>query len=188
MSILTLTFLLACGRMYKNGKGGEAMEGLGCSFTGHRIIDRNHTEAIGALLTRAVEYAYSEGCRIFYTGGAMGFDTIAAREVIRFRISHPDVSLVLLLPCIDQNANWSDAAVSAYEYVLSMANEVRYISDEYTDNCMRERNRALVDACDMLIAYVGRGRSGSGQTLRMAEAAGKKVYNLYPTLERAGKG
>ena len=164
------------------------MEGLGCSFTGHRTIENNHTEAIGELLSRAVKYAYSEGCRRFYAGGAMGFDTLAAREVIRFRISHPDVSLVLLLPCVDQNAGWSAAATSAYEFVLSEADEVRYISDKYTDGCMKERNRALVDACDILIAYVGRARSGGGQTLRMAKASGKRVYNLYPTLEKTEKG
>lgn len=164
------------------------MEGLGCSFTGHRIIDRNHTEAIGELLARAVEYAYSEGCRTFYAGGAMGFDTLAAREVIRFRISHPDVSLVLILPCVNQNERWSESATSAYEFVLSSADEVRYVSEEYTEGCMRERNQALADVCDMMIAYVGRTRSGGGQTVRMAEAAGKKVYNLYPTLENTRKG
>ena len=164
------------------------MEGLGCSFTGHRIIDRDHTDAIGDLLSRAVEYAYSEGCRTFYAGGAMGFDTLAAREVIRFRITHPDVSLVLILPCVNQNERWSESATSAYEFILSSADEVRYISDEYTDGCMRERNLALVDACDILIAYVGRSRSGAGQTVRMAEKAGKRVYNLYPTLENTRKG
>ena len=172
--------------MEKNERG-ETMEKLGCSFTGHRIIDREHTETIGGLLSRAVEFAYNEGCRVFYAGGAMGFDTLAAREVIRFRLTHPDVSLVLILPCINQNEKWSDSATSAYEFVLSAADEIRYISDEYTDGCMKARNRALVDACDILIAYVGRGRSGSGQTLRMAESDGKRVYNLYPTLEKSKK-
>ena len=160
------------------------MRKMGCSFTGHRVIEDRHMNAIGDLLSRAVEYAYKEGCREFFAGGAQGFDTLAAREVIRFRISHPDVSLVLLLPCTDQNAHWSDHATSSYEYTLSAADEVRYISEEYTRGCMRERNQALVDSCDILIAYVGKEKSGGGQTLRMAERAKKRVYNLYPTLER----
>ena len=159
-----------------------------CAFSGHRKIEYIRQPSVIEHLARAIKYAYDEGCRDFFCGGAVGFDTLAAREVIRFRMSHPDMSLVLILPCINQNEKWSESATSAYEFVLSAADEVRYISDEYTDGCMKARNRALVDACDMLIAYVGRGRSGSGQTLRMAEADGKKVYNLYPTLEKSKNG
>ena len=163
------------------------MRKMGCSFTGHRAIEDRHMREIGDLLARAVNYAYNEGCREFFAGGAQGFDTLAAREVIRFRLTHPDVSLILLLPCIDQNAHWSDEAKDSYEYTLSVADEVRYISDIYTPTCMRERNQALVDSCDILIAYVGREKSGGGQTVRMAERAKKRVYNLYPTLEKESK-
>ena len=163
------------------------MRKMGCSFTGHRVIEDGHMDAIGDLLSRAVEYAYNEGCREFFAGGALGFDTLAAKEVIRFRISHPDVSLILLLPCTEQNAYWSDRDTSLYEYTISEADEVRYISERYTPSCMRERNQALVDSCDILIAYVGREKSGGGQTVRMAERAKKRVYNLYPTLEKSKK-
>ena len=71
---------------------------LTCAFTGHRNIKEAHKKALPDLLSRAIFYAYEKGCRRFVTGGALGFDTYAAREVLRFRISHPDVSLVLFLP------------------------------------------------------------------------------------------
>ena len=67
------------------------MNDFGCSFTGHRKIELRHRENIYSMIERAVAYAYREGCRRFYTGGAVGFDTLAARAVINFRISHPDV-------------------------------------------------------------------------------------------------
>lgn len=156
----------------------------GCSFTGHRTIPDGHRKSLSALLARAIEYAYNLGCREFFAGGAIGFDTLAAREVIRFRISHPDVKLILLLPCINQSELWSGADTDAYEYTLSEADEVRYISEEYTKSCMQKRNRALAEACDIMIAYVGRSRSGASQTVRMAEERGKKVYNLYGTVLR----
>lgn len=157
-----------------------------CSFTGHRQIKPEHRERIASLLARAVEYAYSEGCRDFCAGGAIGFDTLAAREVVRFKLYHPDVRLVLLLPCRNQDGKWSAAQRSAYEFLLSVADEISYSSDEYTPDCMRRRNRLLAERCDILIAYVGRARSGASQTAKMAERLGKRVYNLYPTLENNG--
>lgn len=154
-----------------------------CAFTGHRRIKDSHRVAIVGMIIRAIDYCYREGCRIFYSGGAVGFDTLAAREVLRFRIDHSDVSLVMLLPCIEQGKKWSRAEIESYEYLLRNADEVKYISDEYTEGCMRERNFALASAADILISYVCRNNSGSAQTARMADKMGKQIYNLYPSLE-----
>lgn len=153
-----------------------------CAFTGHRKIELRHKDKIELLLLRAIEYAYSEGCRTFYTGGALGFDTLAAKTVIRFKLSHRDVRLHIVLPCKNQSASWTDQQVSMYEYTLANADEVEYIADEYEDGCMRLRNQRLADYCDLMIAYVSRPYSGAAQTARMAERAGKKVYNIYPSL------
>ena len=156
---------------------------LGCSFTGHRKIKEEHLENIRPLLLRTINYAYDEGCRVFYTGGAIGFDTLAAREVIRFRLTHPDVKLILCLPCVDQDLVWSEEQRAAYAHTLSSADEVIYARDTYTDGCMRERNFLLANKCDIMIAYVGRGNSGSSQTMRMADSMGKEIVNIYPVLE-----
>lgn len=171
--------MIKCIRQ-KATEGGKLLR---CSFTGHRQIKSSHKPEIYSLLHRAVEYAYSRGCNEFYSGGALGFDTLAAREVIRFRIDHPDVRLILLLPCIDQDKMWGESAQSSYEYLIDVADEVRYVSDGYTDDCMRRRNLALAEEADILIAYLGRARSGAAQTVRMAIEMGKEVYNLYPTLD-----
>ena len=151
-----------------------------CSFTGHRTISAPHRAALSALLSRAVAYAYGEGCRTFYTGGALGFDTYAARAVISFRMTHRDVRLVLLLPCPDQADAWNAHQRTEYEWILGAADEVQYFADSYTKDCMRLRNLALAGRGDLLIAYVGHDRSGAAQTLRAAVRQGKRVYNLYP--------
>ncbi len=154
-----------------------------CSFTGHRIIKPAHEPHLSQLVARAIEYAYTEGCREFLSGGAVGFDTVAARAVIRFRLSHPDVRLVLILPCINQDEKWTVTQRDAYGYLLSEADEIEYVSDEYTEKCMKERNFRLANKADILIAYVGHNRSGAAQTARMADSMGKTVYNLYKSLE-----
>lgn len=155
-----------------------------CAFTGHRIIKPEHRTAMPNLIARAIDYAYKKGCRRFITGGAIGFDTEAAREVIRFRLSHPDVTLMLFLPCLDQDVAWSVRQRDAYDYILSAADEVRYVSEIYDKSCMKRRNQAMAEECDLMIAYVGHSRSGSSQTLRLATSLGKETYNLFHNLEK----
>lgn len=155
-----------------------------CAFTGHRQIKQEHKKQLPDLLSRAITYAYSQGCRKFIAGGAVGFDTEAARAVLRFRIDHPDVSLVLYLPCLNQDEKWNERQRDAYTFTLSVADEVVYVSEEYSKSCMKRRNQAMADACDMMIAYVGHGRSGSLQTLRLAASQDKPCYNLYFELEK----
>ena len=155
-----------------------------CSFTGHRQISAEARPSLKALLDKAVEYAYSEGCRTFICGGALGFDTMAARAVISFRMKHSDVRLVLALPCLDQDAMWSEAQKNSYSFTLEAADEVIYVSEEYTKSCMAERNAYLANKCDILIAYSGRSNSGAAQTVRMAEKQNKRIYNLYRAVEK----
>ena len=155
-----------------------------CAFTGHRNIKDGHKQPLANLLKRAISYAYEKGCRRFITGGALGFDTAAAREVLLFRISHPDVSLILFLPCLDQDAGWNMSQKDSYEYILSSADEVKYVSEFYNKTCMKRRNQAMAEECDIMIAYVSRDYSGAAQTLRMATALGKETYNLYPSIEK----
>ena len=154
-----------------------------CSFTGHRQIKTEHIKELPALVARAINYAYDSGCRRFIAGGALGFDTVAAREIIKFRMHHPDVSLVLFLPCLAQDSKWKSQQRRLYEYLLSEANEVVYVSEEYTDGCMKERNLIIAKEADILIAYVSRTNSGAAQTVRMARQLGCEIYNLYPALE-----
>ena len=68
-----------------------------------------------------------------------------------------------------------------------MADEVVYISEEYTETCMKERNRYLAEEADIIVAYVSRYASGAGQTVRMAKSLGKQVYNLYPAISDGGE-
>ena len=92
-----------------------------CAFSGHRTLP---TEALGTLrnlLDRAIAYAYTQGCREFYNGGAIGFDTEAAERVLLFRKSHPDVRLILLLPCKNQDERWSLTQKLRYKSMIKGA-------------------------------------------------------------------
>ena len=150
-----------------------------CAFSGHRDILPEKVLPLVELLKRSIAYAYEQGCRSFFCGGAVGFDTYAAKEVILFRVKHPDVRLVLMIPCADQSNGWNAMQRAAYDYILSEADEAVILSDTYHRGCMQKRNRALVEHADMLICYAGREGSGSSQTVHLAEKKGIPIYNLY---------
>ena len=158
-------------------------QSLTCGFTGHREIKKDHASDIFDLVMRGVGYAYDRGYRTFVTGGAIGFDTVCAKAVIFFRMSHPDVRLELVLPCKNQADHWGASDREVYEYLLRSADSLEYVSEAYTESCMRRRNMRIVERSDMIIAYVSHSKSGSGQTLRLASEKNRIIYNLYPKLE-----
>ncbi len=153
-----------------------------CSFTGHRVILAEHVLPLTELLTKAIEYAYSNGCRNFYCGGALGFDTMAAKLIISMRMKYSDMRLFLLLPCKNQSENWTSSEMGMYDFILSEADEVIYTSEEYKRGCMKIRNERLAEVCDIMIAFCGRMQSGSAQTLKIAHSMEKTVLNLYPRI------
>ena len=149
-----------------------------CCFTGHRQIPLPELSPLTAQLDGTIKGLYRDGCRVFYAGGAMGFDTVAASRVLLFRARHPDVYLYLLLPCRDQTKGWPEAEAARFEEILSRSDGFRYVQEEYAPAAMTARNRALVAAADVCVAYMRRERSGTGQTVRYAKEKGMPVLNL----------
>ena len=151
-----------------------------CCFTGHRQIPTEKLSPTVRAMDAAIRSLYAEGYRHFITGGALGFDTYAARAVLILKREHPDVTLSLFLPCRDQADAWDARDRAEYERIKEEADEVLVLADRYFDGCMQKRNQAMVDASSAVIAYVTRPRSGAGQTVRMAEKAGLTVINTAP--------
>lgn len=61
-----------------------------CCFTGHREIPPEDREPLRAALLSEIQRLYAEkGVTEFYTGGARGFDTMAAEAVLKIRETLP---------------------------------------------------------------------------------------------------
>ncbi len=149
-----------------------------CCFTGHRQLSAAEIPFLIKKTDAAIAALYGMGCRDFYAGGAIGFDTLAATRVLLFRETHPDVHLFLILPCRDQCRGWSEEEVRVYRALQNASDGYRYIRDRYDPQVMRDRNAALVAESEACIAYLVRPISGAAQTVRMAEKAGHLVINL----------
>ena len=149
-----------------------------CCFTGHRDLPAPDSEAYAALLASleaAIDDAIRMGCRRFIVGGAKGFDLLAGEWILARKTVDPSVALSVYVPYRGQANAFSPADMLRYQRLKNCADEVLYLSETYHPGCMRERNARMVNDSSVCIAYVRRNRSGSAQTLKMAEAKGLTV-------------
>ena len=150
------------------------------SFTGHRDID---PDRISRSLRDTLEDLITNGADMFFTGGASGFDTLAAYTVLDLRAIYPWISLVLVLPCSpeEQTRSFSQQMKDDYYEILHSADKVEYVSETYTKECMKLRNQRLIDYADVCVCYYDESNfaSGTGQTVRMAQKKGITVINLF---------
>ena len=149
-----------------------------CCFTGHRTIKKEHIVALRNKLEETLEILIRSGTDTFRTGGAMGFDTLAALCVLDKREEYPHIKLELCLPCRNQTAKWREDDIRIYEEILSRADKVTYLHDTYINGCMLERNRFMVDGCDYCIAYFTHPRGGTEYTVNYAKKKQVKLVNL----------
>lgn len=150
-----------------------------CFFTGHRRLSV-HAAVRAARLTGLLceKLIKKHGVTDFITGGALGYDLIAAREVLRLRQKYP-VRLHMYLPCTDQTELWRKDQQEEWRSIAAEADSVRYITDgPYINGCMQKRNRAMVDSAYFGIAFCLKSRGGTAGTLRYAQKRGRRVAVL----------
>lgn len=150
-----------------------------CFFTGHRRLPSERTEEIRERLTQYIEAFINEkGIINFISGGALGFDMLAADCVAKLREKYPQIRLVLYLPCINQSNKWGNNEKYYYRLMLSRADEILYVSEEYDSGCMQRRNMRMVWDSSCCIAFCTVAKSGTGQTVRNAKAVGMEIVNI----------
>ncbi len=149
-------------------------------FTGHRNV-KETAELKKALIKQLVKLI-DKGATDFYAGGAVGWDMLCERTVINLREKCPHIKLQLVLPCPaeEQIEKWSESDKRKYMELLSAADMVEVCSEHYYDGCMKLRNQRLVDLSDVCVCYYNESnkRSGTGQTVRMAEKKNICIINL----------
>ncbi len=147
-----------------------------CCFTGHRVIASADLPMLRPRLREEILALYAEGVRNFGAGGALGFDMLAAEEVLALRGSEcPEIRLILVLPCRNQADRWSAADRAHYGAILGAADKIVYTSEAYFNGCMQKRNRHLVDCSGYCIAYLTHDFGGTAYTVRYAMEEGLKV-------------
>ena len=152
-----------------------------CCFTGHRILgtDEKRNRIYEILINEIERLVEERGVDTFICGGAMGFDTLAAKAVIYLKKKNPDIRLKLYIPCYNHFFKWSYKDKAIWRYISSYADESIYITDgPYEEGCMKKRNYAMVDDAHYCLAYCIKSGSGTGSTLKYAELKGRAINNI----------
>ena len=153
-----------------------------CFFTGHRNSPSD-TKFISNTKNIIENLIIKNGITDFYAGGAVGWDTICAGLVLSLKENYPQIRLHLVLPCPPeiQAFKWTFEQQKEYYRILKAADDVEIISPKYDADCMKKRNARLVERGNLCVCYYNEKnfRSGTGQTVRMAQRAGKKIINMY---------
>ena len=149
-----------------------------CCFTGHREIPPEERAEIANRLERIIISLYQQGIRVYEAGGALGFDTLAARTVLRLRENCPGMKLVLVLPCLTQTRGWKPEDAAEYESIKAQADHVVYTAQRYMRGCMHKRNRYLVDHSGVCVCYLTRDSGGTAYTVQYAEKQGLEIINI----------
>ena len=144
-------------------------------FTGHREVSHpDISTRLDSLLTQLIKMGY----RDFRAGGALGFDTEAARAVLRLKNKYPQINLILVLPYPAQAAAWSDKEREEYENIKTRAAKVVYTGEGYTRGCFHKRNRMLVDEAGICVSYLLNPTGGTAYTVGYARKKGIKTINI----------
>lgn len=131
-------------------------------------------------LYRQIEKLYDSGAGEFFTGMALGVDIWCAEAVMALRELHPEVRLTAVIPCRGQEIKWQSAEQARYRDIVSKCDKVLCLSERYTPDCMKNRNKALVDLCDLLIAVYDGKPGGTKQTVDYAAKRGRKTIVIPP--------
>ncbi len=148
-------------------------------FSGHRNLPHGCME-LQVNLEKAIVELIKRGVVFFGSRGAVGFDLLAATTVLKLKEDYPHIRLVMVLPCPpeQQSSYWNDEQKKRYYEILEQADKVRILSPQYTDKCMHDRNRHMVDCSAYLICYLRERRGGTFYTVNYAEKCVLKILRL----------
>ena len=146
-----------------------------CAFTGHRnLVGTDFDEH---LLERVVKDLAIKGYDRFLCGMAVGFDLKAAQAVLALKGLY-DIRLVACLPCANQSERFSEKNKKLYNDILSRCDDIIIMEMEYRNGCMQQRDRYLVDNCDVLVSFLRKSSGGTYYTVNYAKSLNKKIIEL----------
>ncbi len=157
-----------------------------CFFSGHRILEKKEAQLMKSLLREEILNKINDGVARFIAGGAIGFDALAAEQVIDIKKDYPDVKLVLYLPCKNHFSKWTKKDIERFNEIKQQADEIKYIYEgKYISGCMQMRNNTMVKDSDCGIVYLAKRRgSGSAQTVKFAKEKGIPFVNIVDEINK----
>lgn len=160
-----------------------------CCFTGHRpqsLPFRYNENDIRCVKLK--QRLYDEILRMisennishFISGMALGVDTYAAEIVLELKKQWMQIILECAIPCENQSEKWKERDRDRYFGIIEKCDKETLLQTQYTSDCMEKRNKYIVDHSDYVIAVWDGSPSGTGKTVRYAQAQNKPVIIINP--------
>ena len=154
-----------------------------CCFTGHRIIPQKDRGFLKEETEKICLGLIEKGYENFIAGGALGFDTLAEKCVLKLKEKYPNIKLILAIPCKDQHKSWTKKDKETYEEILNLADDKIYVSESYTPECMKslyggqqQCSCCLYNKSSRRLCLYSNIRRGKGQGNNLCKAL-KKLSN-----------
>ncbi len=160
-----------------------------CCFTGYRpdkfVFKFSKNDPLYAQFTNRLVTAIStkilDGCTIFYTGMAKGFDIEAAEYVEMIKRRNKAVKLIAVVPFEGQENGWEEPWKTRYRELLPRCDDVVVLNDKYEKWAFAQRNRYMVDRSRYVITYFDGKPGGTANTLKYALKNTREIINIFDT-------
>ena len=100
------------------------------------------------IISDMVELLISNEATDIISGMALGVDQLAVRAANQLGLPY-----AAYIPFPDQDSRWPAAGRAEYKTMLEQAASIDYIAKEYSPQAFQDRNEAMVNDSDLLIAY-----------------------------------
>ncbi len=132
-------------------------------------------------LSLLIRDTVENGVLHFLTGMAIGIDCYAAESVLVLKKGFPQIKLDAIVPCAKQSSKWNNKLILRYNSILKQCDNVIILQNEYTSDCMKKRNKYMVEHSDCVIAVWNGTISGTGSTVKIALNKNLPVTVLHPS-------
>lgn len=152
------------------------------AITGHRPNkldnDYNFDKSLSKIIIRELQKLIdTHRPTEIISGMALGIDTIWAILALK-----NGIKLTAALPCLQQESKWSESSRKLYHRIINDPLCTKhYVSEEiFTPYCMQERNKWMVDNCDLLIAVWDGTPGGTSHCFKYATKEGRDIVLIDP--------
>lgn len=128
-----------------------------------------------AIAKQKIEDAINMGYSYFISGMAIGFDMICAEIVLELKLKYPHIKLECALPCQNQHSKWNKKEKERHQNILKHADKIRCIFQTYSQECMHERNKYMINNSSLVIALYDDMPGGTKKTLEYAKLKGRTI-------------
>ena len=145
-----------------------------CAISGHRVLDKEFNfEKIRNAFVKLVDAGFDT----YFVGMALGFDTICFNILEEIK-KEKNIKIIACVPCKTQSYKYTKEQKREYDRMLSVADEVVLVSEEYSKTCMQKRNQYMVDNSSVLVAYLRRDFGGTQNTVNYARKTGIQIIRV----------